>query len=74
MLLADGGVVQGNVSNPPFPPKQVACLAVYVEGLVNGLPCIIVMIRRITVIRITFMMMTIKITSKIIFAFQLMMS
>ena len=41
MLLADRGVVQGNIGHPPFPPKQVARLAVYVEGLVNGLPCII---------------------------------
>ena len=39
MLLADGGMVQGNISHPPFPPKQVARLSVYVERLVNGLPC-----------------------------------
>ena len=59
MLLADGGVVQGNISHPPFPSKQVARLAVYVEGLVNGLPCIIVITITIIVmitILITMMM------------------
>ena len=39
MLLADGGVVQWHVSHSAFPPKQVAGLAVYVQGLVNGLRC-----------------------------------
>ena len=53
MLLADGRVVQGNFSHPPFPPKQVACLAVYVEGLVNGLPCIIITISLLLIIIIT---------------------
>ena len=58
MLLADRGVVQGNISHPPFPSKQVARLAVYVEGLVNGLPCIIIItITIIVMIMITIIMM-----------------
>ena len=41
MLLADGRVVKGHISHSPFPPKKVAGLAMDVERLVYGLPCII---------------------------------
>ena len=39
MLLADGWVVKGHISHSPFPPKQVAGLAMDVERLVYWLSC-----------------------------------